>query len=162
MNHRTFSTSKIRDETFWPGLSETSNHWSSCFYTASALASVFQIDDLQTFWNSKQRTLDWMGRCLDTYSAWVRNRGTRYNQTFSIAYYFDRFSQAIKCLLLEMGWKANEESTRSTPFLKKIISCERERSGEWTFECFSWSTWNNNGFLKLANIEVYGPRTAPP
>ncbi len=56
-----------------------------------------------------------MGRCLDTYSTRVRNRGTRYNQTFSVAYYFDRFSQAIKCLLLEMGWKANEELTRSTP-----------------------------------------------
>ena len=56
-----------------------------------------------------------MGRCLDTYSTRVRNRGTRYNQTFSVSYYFDRFSQAIQCLLLEMGWKANEELTRSTP-----------------------------------------------
>ena len=71
-----------------------------------------------------------MGRCLDTYRAWVRKRETRYNQTFSIAYYFERFSQAIKCLLLEMGWKANEESTRSTPLLEKFSSRERVRSGE--------------------------------
>ena len=162
LNHRTFSTRKIRDESFWPGLSENSNHWSSCFYTASALASVFQIDDLQTFWNSKQRTLKGMGRCLDTYNVRVRNRGTRCNQTFSVAYYIDQFSQAIQWLLLEMVWKANEESTWSTPLLEKLSSRERVRSGEWNFECFSWPTWKSTGLLKIASIEVYGPRTPPP
>ena len=50
-----------------------------------------------------------MGDNRQTYSGWVRAWECDTTEHFTVAYYYQRFSQATHRLLLEMGWDYKEQ-----------------------------------------------------
>ena len=50
-----------------------------------------------------------MGDDRQTYSGWVRTWECDTTEHFTVAYYYQRFSQATHRLLLEMGWDYKEQ-----------------------------------------------------
>ena len=50
-----------------------------------------------------------MGDDRQTYSGWVRAWECDTTEHFTVAYYYQRFSQATHWLLLEMGWDFKEQ-----------------------------------------------------